>query len=156
MDDSVRISPEVIMSQQSTGLSDGERKPKRSRREHQMRMAAQLFDPESLMDMPLIAMFFGGKSLMTVSRWRNHPDVSRRFPPPDLYIGSIPYWKRGTVIAHRDRMVELTRLARDHANSADRASLAPSAPSPAAGGNPGKYIARPGRVIDGLPAAPYH
>jgi hypothetical protein len=127
MDDSVRINPEVIMSQQSTGLSDGERKPKRSRREHQMRMAAQQFDPESLMDMPLVAMFFGGKSLVTVSRWRSHHDVDRRFPPPDLYIGSVPYWKRGTVIAYRDRMVELTRLARVHAGAENSAETAQSA-----------------------------
>jgi hypothetical protein len=95
------------MSQQSTGLSKDERKPKRIRRDHQMRMAAQMFDDESLMDMPLLCMFFGGKSLPTISRWRKDPDPNKRLPPPDLHIGAVPYWKRKTIIAYRDRLATL-------------------------------------------------
>src|SRR5215470_10802128 len=108
MDDSVQVEPvEVPMSQQSTGSSDGERRPKRPRCEHQMRLAAQQFDPESLMDMPLMAAFFGGKSLPTISRWRKHEDLNKRLPPPNLHIGAVPYWKRSTIIAYRDHLAAL-------------------------------------------------
>jgi len=102
------------MSQQSTGLSCDERNGKQSRRDHKMRVAASQFDAESLMDMPLIAMFFGGKSLATIARWRKNPDPERRFPEPDLHMGICPYWKRGTVIAYRDRLIAQSRMSRIH------------------------------------------
>jgi hypothetical protein len=95
------------MSQQSTGLSDGERK--QTRREQQLILAASSTDPEALMDTRLICLFFGGRSAMTLSRWRHHPDPERRFPAPDMHVGVTPYWYRKTVIAYRDRVAKLPR-----------------------------------------------
>jgi hypothetical protein len=121
-----------MMSPQSAASSEGERKPKRARRDHQMRMAAQQFDPESLMDMPLLAVFFGGKSLPTISRWRKDPDPNKRLPPPDLFMGAVPYWKRRTIIAYRDRLAELhrQRTLPNHSGTANPAETAPSGKSP--------------------------
>ena len=125
------------MSQQSTGLSKDERKPKRERRDHQMRMAAQVFDPESLMDMPLLCMFFGGKSLPTISRWRKDPNPVKRLPPPDLFIGNTPYWYRRTIVGYRDRLAALPPPDKSqqtlpaHSTTANPAGTAPSGKAPA-------------------------
>jgi hypothetical protein len=127
---------EVIMSQPA----------KKLRREHDIRRAAQMFDPESCMDMPLLGAFFGGKSLPTISRWRKHPDPDKRLPAPDLFVGSVPYWFRKTIIAYRDRLAELqrSRLARESAPAVKPPETAPSAQAPAAGATQGNTSRRLG------------
>jgi hypothetical protein len=148
MEESVRSNLEVSMSQQSIGRSDDERKGKgdaksKIRRKQQLLLASSSEDPEQLMDTPLLQIFFAGKSAMTIHRWRNHSDPERRFPPPDMHIGAIPYWFRRTIIAYRDRIAKLPRPGSvqnlpNHSTTASRAETAPpqlkSSTGPNAGG----------------------
>src|SRR5215470_14701202 len=96
-----------MVDAQST--APGDDKPRRIRKHQQLILASSSEDPEQLMDTPLLCIFFAGRSAMTIHRWRNHPDPERRFPPPDMYIGTVPFWKRRTVIGYRDRVARLPR-----------------------------------------------
>src|SRR5262249_33937348 len=80
----------------------------------QQLLSTVALDPEAMMDSALVRAFFGGKSETTFHRWRHHPDPERRFPPADMVLGTIPYWKRATVLAFRDRQSERSRNAQIH------------------------------------------
>ncbi|HMA75249.1 MAG TPA: hypothetical protein VKP67_27735 [Xanthobacteraceae bacterium] len=98
-------------------------------------------DPDALLSTRQVCAMFGNVTTMTLHRWRFHPTPGApKFPDPDCRIGSVNYWTRATIIAYRDEQIarqKAKRKARDHANSADCASSAPSAPSPSAGATQG-------------------
>jgi hypothetical protein len=116
----------------------------------QQMLTSVTLDPEALMESGLICAHFGGKSKMTFSRWRKHPDPARRFPPPDLFIGPIPYWRRRTVLGFVDaqgrrgtynktkEQSDLAVAGRQKARAAERSCNKPTgAPPPQATGDVG-------------------
>jgi predicted DNA-binding transcriptional regulator AlpA len=54
-------------------------------------------DPKALMDSTAARAMCGGKGITTFWRWRNDPDETKRFPEPDVVLGSTVYWRRETV-----------------------------------------------------------
>jgi hypothetical protein len=114
-------------------------------------------DPDGLMGTASVCGFFQ-RSKMSLARWRKHSDPERRFPEADLYIGIIPYWRRGTILGFVEaqerrgantKAKELSNLAvagrqkaraakrscnpQSHDNGAKPATNAPAALSPADG-----------------------
>jgi hypothetical protein len=95
-----------------------------SPRKQQQLLSTVALDPDGLMDATLIRQFFAGKGKTTFHRWRTDLDPERRFPEPDLYIGSAPYWKRETVVRWRDEQAKHRDIRRQAVR--DRAQRAGS------------------------------
>jgi hypothetical protein len=100
-------------------------------------LAAAALDPEALVDGAIIRAHFGGRSKMWLHRLRHHPDPARRFPEPDVWLGPIPHWKRGTmtgyVEAQAKRPKPLSCNPPSHNNGTKPAKIEPAALSPADG-----------------------
>lgn len=60
-------------------------------------------DQEAMLSSILVRAICGGRGVTTFHRWRHDPDPDRRFPEPDMYLGSVPYWRRKTVVGWLDR-----------------------------------------------------
>jgi hypothetical protein len=66
-------------------------------------------DPDGFLDTKQVCKFFGDMTSMSLHRWRHHPTPERRFPPPDMSIGSRNFWRRSAVLQYAKAQEEWSR-----------------------------------------------